>query len=244
MTGERWADAVVLRSRVAAKAGEGASEEHRTRQRQARALGDPTRYRIFQLVADSGPLGVAALTAALGLNHNAIRQHLTKLCEAGLLIEEVASQRGPGRPPLQYRLAPAVVGSWGTTGPYEELSLLLLELLDGHATPYEVGYAAGQRSVKTVPAGSEALDVLQDDLTRRGFEPERVRIGDAVELALRRCPFESAAAANPDVVCELHRGIAEGAVDGLGDERERVELLPRDPSHRDCRLRVCSSDPA
>ena len=240
MTGERWADQVVRRSRAVGRAPEG--EEHRTRQRQARALGDPTRYRIFQRVAESGPLGVAALTAELGLNHNAIRQHLTKLSEAGLLIEEVASQRGPGRPPLQYRLAPAVVGSWGTVGPYEELSLLLLELLDGDATPYEVGYAAGQRAAKTVVAGSRPLDVLEDDLTRRGFEPEHLSNGDAVELVLRRCPFESAAAANPDVICELHRGIAEGAVDALGDELELVELLRRDPGHGDCRLRVRLSD--
>ena len=31
-------------------------------------------------------------------------------------------------------------------------------------------------------------------------------------------------------------GPAEGAVDGLGDELELVELLPRDPEHRDCRF--------
>ena len=244
MTGKEWADAVVSRSRTAGATGDGSSEEHRTRQRQARALGDPTRYEIFRLVAESGPLGVAPITARLGLNHNAIRQHLTKLCEAGLLVEEVARQGGPGRPPLQYRLAPSVVGSWGTPAPYEDLSLLLLELLDGDASPYEVGFAAGQRAVASASPDAPPIDVIEDDLARRGFEPARRRDGDAVELALRRCPFESAAAANPDVVCELHRGIAQGVIDALGDDVELVGLLVRDPSHRDCRLRVRVPDPA
>jgi DNA-binding transcriptional ArsR family regulator len=59
-------------------------------QEQARALGDPTRYAIFRYVADApaaSPAGIAELTEHLGLNHNAIRQHLAKLCDAGLVVE-------------------------------------------------------------------------------------------------------------------------------------------------------------
>jgi predicted ArsR family transcriptional regulator len=90
--------------------GKGAVAEedrHRVLQRQARALGDPSRYRIFRYVAEAlQPVGVAAITAHVGLNHNGTRQHLAKLCDAGLLIEEFAAPVGPGRPALQYRLAP------------------------------------------------------------------------------------------------------------------------------------------
>ncbi|MHB1137972.1 MAG: helix-turn-helix domain-containing protein, partial [Microthrixaceae bacterium] len=47
---------------------------------QARALGDPTRHSIFRyLAASDAPVGVAELTEHLGVHHNAIRQHLTKL---------------------------------------------------------------------------------------------------------------------------------------------------------------------
>ena len=82
-------------------------DRHRALQRQARALGDPSRYRIFRYVAEAlEPVGVAAITAHVGLNHNGTRQHLAKLCDAGLLIEEFAAPGGPGRPALQYRLAP------------------------------------------------------------------------------------------------------------------------------------------
>ena len=64
-------------------------------QREARALGDPTRHRLFRYIADAPePVGVAELTSHVGLNHNAVRQHLAVLKEAGLVREE--TETGPG----------------------------------------------------------------------------------------------------------------------------------------------------
>ncbi|HEX2849969.1 MAG TPA: helix-turn-helix domain-containing protein, partial [Acidimicrobiales bacterium] len=55
--------------------------------RRAKALGDPTRRRIFQRIAAApDPTTVADLTGELGLNHNAIRQHLGKLRDAALVV--------------------------------------------------------------------------------------------------------------------------------------------------------------
>jgi DNA-binding transcriptional ArsR family regulator len=68
---------------------------------------------------------VAELTAHFGLNHNAIRQHLAKLVEAGLVVETTAAARGPGRPRLLYQVDPVAESRWGVTGPYERLSVLL-----------------------------------------------------------------------------------------------------------------------
>ena len=69
-------------------------------QREARALGDPTRHRLFHYIVDSKqPVGVAELTACVQLNHNAVRQHLAVLKEAELVIEEVEIRDRPGRPP-------------------------------------------------------------------------------------------------------------------------------------------------
>lgn len=84
------------------------ADPHRLLQRQARALGDPTRYRIFRYVAEAGhPVSVAEITAHVELHHNGVRQHLAKLCDADLLIEEFAGPAGRGRPALQYRLGPS-----------------------------------------------------------------------------------------------------------------------------------------
>ena len=53
-------------------------------------------------------------------------------------------------------------------------------------------------------------------MQRRGFRPKRIAKGSKVEFVLGRCPFEEVAASNPDAVCQLHRGLAEGLAEGLG----------------------------
>jgi predicted ArsR family transcriptional regulator len=182
---------------------------------QARALGDPTRHQVFRIVAEAdGPVGVAELVERFGLNHNAIRQHLAKLVAAGLLVEARAAPRGRGRPRLEYRLAPAVAGQWGVPGPYERLSLLLAELVGSGEAPVELGRRAGARH-----GGAGATDpvaALHEEMAAQGFAPEVSRVGDQVELALRRCPFASVAEAAPSTVCALHLGLAEGLAEAVG----------------------------
>ena len=113
-----------------------------TLQEQARALGDPTRHSIFRYIADSDqPADVTEMTAHFGLNHNAIRQHLAKLVDAGLIVESTAAARGRGRPKLQYTVEPAADGRWGVTSPYERLSVLLTEMIHDGETPVEAGAA-------------------------------------------------------------------------------------------------------
>ena len=83
-------------------------------QREARALGDPTRHRLFRYIVDAArPVGVGELTDYEQLNHNAVRQHLAVLKDAGLVTEEVEDRDRAGRPRLLYRLHPEVAGSWG-----------------------------------------------------------------------------------------------------------------------------------
>ena len=72
-----------------------------TLQQEAKALGDPTRHSIFRYIADSDrPADVTEMTAHFRLNHNAIRQHLAKLVDAGLIVESTAEAKGRGRPKL------------------------------------------------------------------------------------------------------------------------------------------------
>ena len=88
-------------------------------QTQAKALGDPTRFRIFRYIFESGcPIGVAELTTYTQLNHNAVRQHLAVLAAAELVVEEVEERTRPGRPRLMYTPAIEVAGKWGLPSPY------------------------------------------------------------------------------------------------------------------------------
>jgi predicted ArsR family transcriptional regulator len=211
-----------------------------TLQEQARALGDPTRYSIFEYVAEvSRPVDVAELTDHLGLHHNAIRQHLAKLVGAGLLVEEHGAPSGRGRPKLVYRLAPGAESRWGVVGPYEHLSVMLAEMLRTGDSAVDVGKRSVPRRLRADHGPGDPIGVVVDLMQRRGFDPEvRNARGSRVEVVLRTCPFASAVLADPDTVCDLHLGMAEG-VAALTDDRVVVdELVAHDPRRANCRLRM------
>ncbi|MHB8295816.1 MAG: helix-turn-helix transcriptional regulator [Acidimicrobiales bacterium] len=244
-------------------------------QRRARAPGDPTRFAIFDFVRAAGsPVGVAALTERFGLNHNAVRQHLAKLVEAGLIRELTAEPHGPGRPKLCYLAGPEAEEALGGEGPYLRLSLLLADVIATGRSPREVGALAGERlaarrqQAGPVPVGraprragpqrgaepggelgeaaSRALQVIETEMEALGFRPRAgaptgtgARGGArrvAVTLSLERCPFEEAAVAQGKVVCDLHRGIAEGIAGSVGGELRIDGLRPTDPRRAGCRL--------
>lgn len=207
-------------------------------QQQARALGDPTRYGIFQRVAAAdAPVTVAALTAEFRMNHNAVRQHLAKLCDAGLLVEEFGPRGRPGRPALLYRLAPGVAGRWDTTSPYEQLALYLLEIARTGRSPRDVGVEAGREAGRLAGSGTQPpADQLLAEMRRRGFEPRPVARTAVIEIVLDACPYATVAAQDPSMICELHRGIVEGFVDGAGGGLAFVGLQVRNPHQAGCRV--------
>src|SRR3546814_19230438 len=120
-----------------------------TLQQQARALGDRTRHAIFRYITDAdAPVGVAELTDHLGLNHNAIRQHLAKLVDAQLVVGATAPTGGRGRPRLLYDLHPPADRRWGAVGPHEPQSHMLPAVLRTDASPGTVGVPEPKSVVK------------------------------------------------------------------------------------------------
>jgi predicted ArsR family transcriptional regulator len=223
--------------------GGGRPQPDNTASRQAKALGDPTRHAIFRAVADSPvPLDIATLTARFELNHNAIRQHLAKLCTAGLVAEEVGPSTGPGRPRLQYRPALDTGGDWGIPSPYEHLAVLLVEALRSGRSPREVGAEAGRQLAATVHGSADPVDRIETIAARRGFEPRRVERRDSIELVLEHCPFQATASDAPEIVCQLHLGLAEGIAEASGGSVEVTELIARNPRRAGCRLRLTRPD--
>ena len=209
-----------------------------TLQQQARALGDPSRHAIFRYVLEAErPVGVAELTDHLGLHHNAVRQHLAKLVDAGLLLPGKMPPTGRGRPRLCYEAAPSADARWGVQGPYERLSLLLAEVVRSGDAPEAVGERAGAASGRApADAGGDPVEVLRAEMDRQGFDPRVTEVDGAVEVVLQTCPFATTALADPGTVCALHLGIARGvaaATGGLVVE----ELEAHDPREAGCRLR-------
>jgi predicted ArsR family transcriptional regulator len=212
-------------------------------QLQARALGDPTRHDIFRYLAEAGrPVDVPELTAHFGFNHNAIRQHLAKLMDAALVVEQKAPSGGRGRRRILYSPHPAADSRWGVLGPYERLSLLLVEIVRSGDTPIEVGRRAARGRARHVVAGETRIDELVDQMTRLGFEPVVKQRGKQIQVVLQTCPFSTTALADPDTVCALHLGVAQG----IAEDAEGLvidELVAKDPRKANCRL-VCHVEPA
>jgi predicted ArsR family transcriptional regulator len=207
-----------------------------TLQEQARALGDPTRHAIFRHVAQAGrPVSVAELNEQFPFNHNAIRQHLAKLVAAGLVLEARAPAVGRGRPRLVYEINPAVEGQWGTSGPYERLSRLLVEIIRTGLDAEEVGRRAADQFRVVSPSGDIVADVSAA-MARLGFDPEVRAVKGGAEIVLHRCPFASAALADRQTICALHLGLAEGLVEG--SDAAVAELIAFDPRKADCQLRI------
>jgi hypothetical protein len=143
------------------------------------------------------------------------------------------SVRGSGR--LQYTVDPASDSRWGTTGPYERLSMLLAEVVRTGETPVEVGRRAGLRQRLGDRPQDEPVDLLVEHMARMGFDPVVRRSGEALDLTLRTCPFASAVLTDPDTVCGLHLGLAQGAAEAVGGI-EVDELIPKHPKRAHCRL--------
>ncbi|HLI15153.1 MAG TPA: helix-turn-helix domain-containing protein [Acidimicrobiales bacterium] len=207
-------------------------------QRQARALGEPTRYRLFRYIAEAHqPVAVLELTSFARLNHNAVRQHLAVLRDAGLVLEELERRNRPGRPRLLYRLHPEAAGRFGTPGAYVWLATLLSEAVRRREGARAAGRREGLRRARALGPSEDPARLFEEEMVSRGFRPLRRDRGQLVEFVLGRCPFAAVAEGDPETVCQLHLGLAEGLAEGLG--RLRMErLTTRDARRAGCRVVV------
>jgi predicted ArsR family transcriptional regulator len=207
------------------------------RQDQARALGDPTRHEIYRYLTDARDgvgVGVAELTEHLGLNHNAIRQHLAKLVAAGLASSEPEERHTPGRRRLLYRAMPVTVSA---TDSYERLAGWLTEVVATGDRPREVGRRAGEHLAARLRAAGEPAEQLAAVMAEHGFEPSIRRRAGATHLVLGRCPYTSSVLADAATICELHLGLAEGVAATIGDVTV-TDLIAHDPRRAGCRFVV------
>lgn len=189
------------------------------------------------LRAFAGPVTIPALAERTALHTNTVRFHLSKLVQTGLVREEPGESNGPGRPRLRYRLtsSPAVRESQdeGGSDEYQLLSQILASYLASHSDdPMAEAESAGRQwghYLVERPAPFERVDHgerlarVTAMLRKLGFAPEADNSG---EIKLHRCPFRAVAERQPTVVCSMHRGLIQGALDELGAGSAFATLQP------------------
>jgi len=194
----------------------------------AKALSAARRVQIVSLLRSEGaPLTAGSLAEVLGIHHTAVRQHLSLLVDAGLVVAHPLPVEGRGRPRVGYSVV-------DVNEPYRELAGMLAEAVRTGRTARQIGHDTGLR-VSPSPAGP--LATLRDEAARLGFDPYVIEGDETQEVVLRRCPFADLATAQPETVCDLHVGLAEGIADRSGGlVVDGISLS--DPHRGGCRIRT------
>ena len=200
-----------------------------------KALGDNTRYAIYlELARSPRPLATAEIAESLDLHPNTVRPHLERMREVGLLDQETDARGAVGRPQHRYSLS-ADAPSLGLEPPtFLVLSRMLLRLVGAARVSAEDAAEAGREQGEAYAAADRAdgcLTGLVARLDLLGFDPAVVADESSATVAFTHCPFREQAEADPDVVCNLHRGMVEGFVGctGGGAVTEFHTLMSRTP---------------
>lgn len=182
------------------------------------------RREVLRILKDaSGPLSINDIAERLDVHPNTVRFHLETLVENAQVERVEADRHGPGRPPLLFR----PVRRMDPAGPrqYRLLSELLLAELatDPERTvrAVEAGRAWGRRRGSPSGGGDGtgtddpqgSVTALMGLLDGIGFAPEQRQDGGQMHIGLRHCPFLELAEAGSEIVCSVHLGLMQGAME-------------------------------
>lgn len=181
---------------------------------------------VLRLLDESDePQTVVALADRLGTHPNTVRLHLEKLVAEGHVERTTDGRGSPGRPAQLFRRACKEPGV--EPGRYRMLAEILVDELAASAQPQraaiEAGRRWGRREAEQDP-GREPVEGLVDLLDRVGFQPRVCTADGRVDVC--RCPFLELAQAHPDVVCSVHLGLMQGALQAWGSDTS-VDRLER-----------------
>lgn len=171
-----------------------------------RQLGTTQQRLLRKLLACPQGATVEDLCKALGVTHNAVRQHLTALLAAGFVARGESIASG-GRPRACYVLQPA--GRELFPRNYALMARGMIEYLYAHsgtaavqdmlgAMGAQLGAEAASR-IGAAASAEEATHLLAEQLDVLGYEAQTVHAGDHDEVEAWNCVFHNLAKAHPDV---------------------------------------------
>lgn len=171
------------------------------------------------------PMSIAAIADLLGVHPNTVRFHLDTLVGDGQVELVELDRKGPGRPPLMFRAVRQM--DRGGTRHYRLLAEVLATAFAGEPDASAKAVAAGRAwgrkldaSLEPAPTNptsvDDAIDHLVNMLDELGFAPERRAAGGEQQVGLRHCPFLELAENRTTVVCPVHLGLMQGAMESWG----------------------------
>jgi predicted ArsR family transcriptional regulator len=183
------------------------------------------------LRAQVEPTTLGGLAQLSGLHANTVRDHLDALVEQGLARRFAAEPSGRGRPAWLYEATGADPHG---SSEYAGLASALARTIHRRSTtPVEDALEAGRdwghnmaRDRRAVPQRSavaarrKVVELFED----MGFAPQTD--ARATSTRLTRCPLLEAAHQYPDIVCGVHLGLAQGALEEYGADPDAAELRP------------------
>jgi predicted ArsR family transcriptional regulator len=192
-----------------------------------RAAGSGSRAHVLRAVQEAaGEVGIDDLAAVVGLHPNTVRFHLDRLVTDGAVERRTDRSGARGRPRVTY-VALRQGGAADDPRSYRLLAEILAGVVAGsQADPSGVARDAGTAWGKYLTAepapgrrtdATDALGRLAGVLDDVGFDPAIVAAdeGDRTEVHLRHCPFLEVATAHPEVVCSVHLGLMQGALERM-----------------------------
>lgn len=187
------------------------------------AVQDPTRRAILLDFYDhpTDERTVDEVAHAAGIHRSVAFTHLDRLVSLGYLA--VGKRRGRfGKPANLYRLAGERIEIGYPARQFVQLAALLAtSLRELGAEGIETARRTGRRfGARLIPNPANTVDAALQELDP--FGGVYCSTGDLVEA--RNCIFREACLAAPQVVCELHAGVLEGALEQAGLPRRVVPV--------------------
>ena len=204
-----------------------------------RRLGGTQQKLLRKLLLSPQGATVEELCHALGVTHNAVRQHLTALMAQGLIARGDVIPSG-GRPRACFVLLQA--GRELFPRNYALIAGGMIEYLYAHAGTQAVqamladmGAKLGKDAAERIAAAADPDEVarlLADQMDALGYEAQAVEADGHVEVEAWNCVFHALARAHPDI-CRFDLAFM-GAASGRPVQRTQC-MLHGAPA---CRFRV------
>jgi predicted ArsR family transcriptional regulator len=204
----------------------------------ARALGEETRFKIYRAlcVADD-PIPVSSLAESFSLHPNAIRQHLARLEQAGLVVSRADREGvGVGRPRRLFEPSPRPLEFAHPPRSMRTLVGVLAEAIDSlpgdqrSLVRFGRGWGRSWAARRKRELNGSAprsrrgrAELLARELRAWGWQPSTVREAGAVHLTTGQCLFRDVIGADTNGrCCALEEGLLTGLVEALVNGHARV----------------------